>query len=143
MQRKFIAAGDRIALNDRDHRQGIGLDRVQHRFDGHRPERSCVSHAQIEARTEHRAFGANNGDAFFLGRCLPKSGGQAIEHSSVKGIALFSACKRDGPDAARVFNLHRPQSVSPSLDLFFRSVVTAASAFRGRAGRFPHECAKQ
>lgn len=30
-----------------------------------------------------------------------------------------------------------------SLDLFFRSAVAAASAFRGRAGRFPHECAKQ
>jgi len=42
------------------------------------------------------------------------------------------------PPAFSIYTVPKPFLPRPS-DLFFRSAVVSASAFRGRAGRFPHE----
>ncbi len=46
-KRKLVAAGDGVALHDRDHRQGVELDRVEHGLDRRRPDRLAAALAKV------------------------------------------------------------------------------------------------
>jgi hypothetical protein len=100
MQRQLVAAGDRIALDDGDHRERAQLDRAEHDLDpaGLAVADRLAALRHVEAGAEDMALAADDHDAIVRrDRRLQRLDHLAHEFA-VERVALFGPVHPDGFD---------------------------------------------
>ena len=132
MQSQFVAARNRVSVDDGDHRKGIMLHRVQNGLDrAFRVQCPCPL-AEVHSGAKDRPLRAQHGQPLSPVRLTPERIEQGVEHLAVERVALFRAVQPHGAHRALAFdrdNRHRFLELS----FFRRESLARARALSNHA----------